>query len=209
MHSDDAWGNAKEDRTQGGYTLAFSERKLLDNHAATWSPFHWKSYCLHRVVPSTLGGEVQAFSTASAVAEWMSLLMSEAIHGAVDLRNPGERLKVFPIAGVTDCKSLYDHLTSLSAVSGVQDKRVSVDLAIIKQSMERVGLVVRWCPTELMICDALTKDKADPADLLRAVLDLGVYQLSNEAAVLLAKKAPRDRLKCKPRLQTSQAPPEQ
>ena len=49
----------------------------------------------------------------------------------------------------------------------VQDKRVSVDIAIIKQSMSRAGLRIRWVPTELMVCDALTKDRADPADLLR------------------------------------------
>ena len=64
-------------------------------------------------------------------------------------------------------------MNSLSSVSGVQDKRVCVDIAIIKQSMERAELLVRWVPTELMICDALTKDRADPADLLRAVLKLG------------------------------------
>ena len=46
-----------------------------------------------------------------------------------------------------------------------------------------------------MVCDALTKDKADPADLLRAVLKIGSYQLSNEAEVLRAKKDQRDRLR--------------
>ena len=31
MHSDAAWANAKRERTQGGYTLAFSETDLLEN----------------------------------------------------------------------------------------------------------------------------------------------------------------------------------
>ena len=104
-------------------------------------------------------------------------------------------MKQIPIVGVTDCKSLYDHLISPSSLSGVQDKRVCVDLAIIKQSVERAGLIVRRAPTELMICDALTKDKADPSDLFRAVLELGTYQLSSEAQVLQSKKALRDTLK--------------
>ena len=195
MHSDAAWSNAKEDRIQAGYILAFADRGILDNQPAVWSPFNWKSYRLHRVVPSTLGGEAQAFSTGSAVAEWMSLLMSEALFGSFDLRQSQERLQQIPILGITDCKSLYDHVTSLSSLSGVQDKRVSVDIAIIKQSMSRAGLRIRWVPTELMVCDALTKDRADPADLLRAVLDLGSYQLSCEAQVLLSKKALRETLK--------------
>ena len=87
MHSDAAWGNAKDDRTQAGFTLAFSERHLLHDRQAVWSPFYWKSFRLHRVVPSTLGGEAQAFSSASAVAEWMTLLVSEAMHGPFDLRD--------------------------------------------------------------------------------------------------------------------------
>ena len=195
MHSDAAWGNAKDDRTQAGFTLAFSERHLLHDRPAVWSPFYWKSFRLHRVVPSTLGGEAQAFSSASAVAEWMTLLVSEAMHGPFDLRDSETHMRRTPIVGITDCKSLYDHVTSMSSVAGVQDKRVSVDLAIIKQSIDRAGLLIRWCPTELMVCDALTKDKADPADLLRAILEIGSYQLSNEAEVLKAKKNQRDRLR--------------
>ena len=195
MHSDAAWSNAKEERTQGGYILAFANRALVDNKSVSWSPFHWKSFRLHRVVPSTLGGEAQVFSSGSAVAEWMALLLAEARSGAFDLRQCREQLQATPIVGVTDCKSLYDHLKSVSSLSGVQDKRVCVDMAIIKQSIERAGLQVRWCPTELMVCDALTKDKADPADLLRAILELGRYQLSSEAEVLSMKKAVRDRLR--------------
>ena len=194
-HSDAAWSNAKEDRTQAGSILAFTGPELVENKPAQWSPFHWKSFRLRRVVPSTLGGEAQAFSTASAVAEWMSLLLAEARAGSFDLRTCQPQLRATKLVGVTDCKSLYDHLHTLSSLSGVQDKRVCVDIAIIKQSMERAGLQVRWCPTELMICDALTKDKADPADLLRAILELGTYQLSPEGQILKTKKANRERLK--------------
>ena len=51
---------------------------------------------------------------------------------------------------------------------------------------------VRWVPTELMLADALTKDQADPADLLRAALFQGRYQLSAEASVLARKKQLRE-----------------
>ena len=194
MHSDAAWGNAKGERAQAGYVLAFAERGLLENQSAVWSPFCWKSYKLHRVVPSTLGGEAQAFSCAAAQAEWMSLLLAEALHGSFDLRSCEPLLRKTPMVGITDCKSLYDHVASLSSLSGVQDKRVCVDIAIIKQSTERADLKIRWAPSELMVCDALTKDKSGPADLLRAILSLGRYQLAPEAEVLRAKKAHRELL---------------
>ena len=58
--------------------------------------------------------------------------------------------------------------------------------------MLRTGLQVRWAPTELMLADGLTKDQADPADLLRAALLHGSYQLSSEATVLAEKRLQRD-----------------
>ena len=154
---------------------------------------------------STLAGEAQAFVTASATAEWMGLLVAEANHGAFDLRTTEQvqtqprveglkcrdELELVPVVGVTDCKSLYDHMISMSSVSKCEDKRVAIDLAILKQCMSRTGLHVRWCPTQLMLADGLTKDQQDPADLLRAALAIGEYQLNPEAVILEKKKTQR------------------
>ena len=86
---------------------------------------------------------------------------------------------------------MFDHLESLSAASKCDDKRVAIDIAILKQCMARTGMVVRWCPTELMLADAFTKDKMEPADLIRAALEIGEYQLNPEAMVLEWKKRHR------------------
>ena len=193
FHSDAGFGNAAQNKTQAGYILAFSESGLSRNLPSTWSPFCWKSYKMSRVVSSTLAGETQSYATASGIAEWMSLMVSEARKGWFDLRVCEDHLKEVPIIGVTDCKCLYDALITPTSPSKVDDKRVAIDLTIIRQSMCRTGLQVRWCPTQLMLADSLTKDQADPADLIRAVLAHGVYQLSSEAEVLAHKKEQRDR----------------
>jgi hypothetical protein len=44
-----------------------------------------------------------------------------------------------------------------------------------------------------MLADALTKDKGDAADLLRAVIRSGKYQISDEEAVLQMKAEERER----------------
>ena len=205
FHSDAGFGNAKQHKTQAGFIAAFVSKRLVQNEAASWSPFAWRSYKLPRVVASTLAGEAQAFTTASATAEWMSLLIAEAKHGRFDLRTTEQvqtqprvsnlkcrdELDLVPVVGVTDCKSLYDHMISMSSVSKCEDKRIAIDLAILKQCMSRTGLVVRWCPTQLMLADALTKDQQDPADLLRAALSVGEYQLNPEAMILELKKNQR------------------
>jgi hypothetical protein len=205
FHSDAGFANAKGNATQAGYILGFVDANLESNLPSKWSPFCWKSYKLPRVVSSTLGAEAQSFSTACALAEWMSLMIVEAKKGAFDLRSVRDMPKtpivsnLAPkdenITGITDCKSLYDHLTSMSSVSKVEDKRVAIDLAILKQCMTRTGLSVRWCPTELMVADGLTKDQMDPADLLRAALEVGEYQLNQEATVLAIKKQQREERK--------------
>jgi len=58
--------------------------------------------------------------------------------------------------------------------------------------MIRTGLSVRWCPTQLQLADALTKDQQDQADLLRAALQIGEYQLNPEASILEIKKGRRN-----------------
>ena len=92
----------------------------------------------------------------------------------------------------------------MSSVSKVEDKRVAIDLAILKQCMARTGLSVRWCPTQLQIADGLTKDQMDPADLLRAALDVGEYQLNQEATILALKKQQREETKAR---QKASGPP--
>lgn len=138
-------------------------------------------------------------------------MITEARHGSFDLRDiyagvnstpqefgiakkPFSKPKVEAfIAGIADCKSSYDSLTSMSSAAKCDDKRIAIDLAILRQCLARTGLEVRWCPTQLMIADGLTKDAMDPADLLRAILDEGEYQLNNEATILAIKRKHRER----------------
>ena len=43
-----------------------------------------------------------------------------------------------------------------------------------------------------MLADGLTKDKLDPADLLRSCVRSGVYQIAPETAVLARQAAERE-----------------
>lgn len=98
FHSDAGFANAKGNATQAGYILGFVDSKLEENKPSKWSPFCWKSYKLPRMVSSTLGAEAQSFSTASALAEWMALMVTEAKCGRFDLRMVTQMPKT-PIMG--------------------------------------------------------------------------------------------------------------
>ena len=115
-------------------------------------------------------------------------MICEAWDGPFDLRESPVVLRRRPPIGVTDCKSLYDHVISMSSPAVLDDRRSAIDVAIIRQSIQRSGLIPRWCPTDRQLADALTKDGGDPTDLLRACMRQGVYQLSS-VNDLMEKKA--------------------
>ena len=157
-------------------------------------PIHcmnWRSYRLPRVVSSTLSGEAQSFAVASGIAEWTLLVLAEALDGPYSLSDVDTVLRRRKPVGISDCRSLYDHLNTIGNGGTLDDKRTAIDIAIIRQSISRCGLEPRWCPTGHMVADAFTKDKGEPLDLLRSVIRQGRYQLADEKTVLERKKEER------------------
>ena len=159
-----------------------------------WTPLTWKSYKLPRAVSSTLAGESQALATASGTVEWACLILSEALDGKFEPRLSRQRLSDRPPILTADGKSLYDHLTSPSSPTAVDDRRTSIDIVIIRESIKATKASIRWLPTNRMLADALTKDKMDPVDLLRSCLRSATYQKSPEEHVLAQQAAERELL---------------
>ena len=191
-HSDAAWAN-RGDHTQAGYILGFTDKSLNESAVAPWTAFLWKSYRLSRAVSSTLGAESQAMASASGSVEWVSLLLCEALDGAFAPRDGRDMLARRPPILATDCKSLYDHLVSPSAPTAVDDRRTSIDIVIIRESLRLTQGIIRWLPTNRMLADGLTKDQQDPIDLLRSCIRSSTYQISPESFVLAQQAAERDR----------------
>ena len=124
----------------------------------------WRSFRLARAVSSTLAAEAQLMSVASGTVERLMLLLAELIDGPFSVRQAGDILKRRSPILVTDCKSLYDHLCSPSSPTAVEDRRTSIDITIIRESIRNCTMQVRWVPTNRMLADSLTKDAGDPID---------------------------------------------
>ena len=193
-HSDAAFANVGT-HTQAGFVLAFVDKSMHDGHVSPWTPVSWKSYRLPRAVSSTLSGESQALASASGTVEWLNLLLIEALDGSFAPSECRQLLSRRPAILATDCKSLFDHLISPSSPTAVDDRRTSIDIVIIRESIKLLAARVRWLPTNRMIADGLTKDKVDPADLLRSCVRAASYQISSEDHVL-AQQASRTRTPC-------------
>ena len=191
-HSDAAFANVGV-HTQAGYVIGFTTDALDKGVETSWTPAVWKSFRLHRAVGSTLAAEAQSMVAATGTLEWTSLLLAEAIEGIPDVREYVQHLQQRPPVVVTDCKSLYDHLIAVSSPTAVEDRRTSIDIVILRQSLGRLMASTRWVPTNRMLADSLTKSAGDPTDLLRACIRNNRYQISSEESVLKLQSEERQR----------------
>ena len=187
LHSDAAFANAKKQGTQAGYlVVGVTTDDLQEGKPAPWSPCVWKSYRLKRIVGSTFAGESQVLSDGLGHAEWIACHLSEAKYRHFDLARRKDFLHDFRLQAIVDCKSIYDHLQSFASPGSIGDKRVAIDLAIIRETLRRIGGVIRWAPTWLQLADALTKESAEAMDLLRAAMTTNKYHLSQESTMMEA-----------------------
>ena len=144
---------------------------------------------------STLAAETPSLLNGLGHAGWIAAYFAEARFPNFDVTQRSIFMRNVRLQRVVDAKSLYDHLVSLSSPSSVEDERCGFDLVISRQCMQRLGATIRWAPTNRQLADALTKDAADPVDLLRSCLRGGEYQLSPEHIILEQAAAERSRSK--------------
>ncbi|CAE7519486.1 zdhhc15, partial [Symbiodinium sp. CCMP2456] len=60
-----------------------------------------------------------------------------------------------PITAVIDCKPVYDH--TQSSTVAVKDKRMAIEMLLVKSDMAKHQVSLRWMATKQMIVDVLTK----------------------------------------------------
>jgi hypothetical protein len=198
LHTDFANGEAGGvSKSQGGYVMSCTNSKMEAGEVAPWSPIVWRSYRVKRSIRSSLGGEASTLADGIGHLEWFSCFLMGALFSHFTLENRYEFLNMLRPTVVIDAKSAYDHVMRLGAPSSLEDKRCAIELMIARQALQRLGGILRWGPTSLMLADALTKEKPEAHDLLRACIRSGVYQLADEPTVLENAAAERERRKAR------------
>ena len=184
LHTDAAFANAKKKGTQAGYLVGVTTEALQEGNPAPWSPAAWKSNRLKQVVGSTFAGETQVLMDGEGHAEWIGCHLAEMKHFSFSLKRREEFLHELKLQAITDCKSIYDHLQNYAHPGSVSDKRVAIDLIIVKETMKRLRGCIRWAPTWLQLADALTKENAEAMDILRGAMVTNQYQMNTESVIL-------------------------
>ena len=123
------------------------------------APITWRSKKLDRVTKSPLATEISAAADAADHGHLVASMVRELYC-----------LNKLPIIELyTDSKSLKDHLETTRVID---DSRLRVDIARLREMRELGEIDVKWVPGELQLADCMTK-KGASTDLLRKVMASG------------------------------------
>ena len=160
--ADSSWANAEGLKTQTGRLLLLAPRSVLATNAAASIVDH-KSKRTPRVVRSTLAGEANATDSGVDAAWFFASFLSEILTAEPATKSK-PCLDIYP---VTDCKSLYDAVHQMTP--SLLEKRTAIDIYSIRENTLVKNF--RWCPTDRMLADALTKaDEALKETLMRFMM---------------------------------------
>ena len=172
--SDSAFMNAGEGSSQAGFVIVASGPELLSDGIGPISVLSWRSHRLKRKVRSTLAAETMAMSEATESGDLLRAYLAEARAPGFVLRQWQEHVKEVRLTAVTDCKSLYDHLSKQGSAPA-DDRRLQLDIQILRDMIENTNMTIRWVATQQMIADGLTKNI--PNRYLSSVIRSGVLHL--------------------------------
>ena len=148
---DSSFANAPGGKTQQGHITTLTETSCATRETRA-SIVDWRSGRAHRVVRSTLAGEAAACDNAADSGVYTARFMAEVIYGRQRAR---QDLTLVPLYICTDCKSLYDAIKQVTP--SLSEKRATIDIMSIKESVSTGGGRVMWLPTLHMKADGLTK----------------------------------------------------
>ena len=121
----------------------------------------WSSRKIRRKVRSSLGAECSAFSTGLEHTDLIRILWAELSGDLKELDRYEDYLRATEAIALNVCKSVADALlNSGSAASKTsEDKRLGVEMTMIKQKLVRNETRFPWVEAELMPADVLTKGR--------------------------------------------------
>jgi hypothetical protein len=181
--SDASFANMPGGTSQSGAFIGLGDSSLADGQPGRFLALEWKSCRQKRACRSTFGAEALALSDAADVGDFLRGLLYEIQHPGADPRESETR--GVRMCWATDCRDLFDKLTK-DGLSSSAEKRLALELVILKELLDRPSCKVYWVATDQMLVDILTKASAPP-NYLRERLREGRWSLTELAGV--AQKA--------------------
>ncbi|CAE7470136.1 RE2 [Symbiodinium sp. CCMP2592] len=125
----------------GVYILA--NKAILRGEAYHGSILDWKSGACERVCRSTFAAETMACCNATETGDFITRFLETLLTGRL-----ARKTSRFEMRFLSDCRSLYDHLTRDGVPRVPTSKRLAIDLAGIREDLKSIGRIA-WVPTGL------------------------------------------------------------
>ena len=147
--------------SQGGYILMLVNKQLFTSgEDGEYHVLDWRSFRTPRVTRSSLAAEAQAGGQAADSVDFACRYWHALMHPDLKLKGLLKAPSTLVPTMVTDAKALYDSYHREGVSSSVVDKRVSLEIRVMKEMMEELGGQLRWVSSERQIADGLTKESA-------------------------------------------------
>ena len=195
--SDASHGAMPKGRSQGGLMVLNAPEEILDGEAPV-NCLLYHSAVLKRVVRSSLAAEISQAAEALEQCDFVRAMMAEIVDVKFTLGQWRWSASRWKEILVLDSKTGYDVLNS---ISHGEDKRLAIDIAILKESLyePRCNRWVRWVPGMTMPADGLTKEYGNHARDI--VMQGGPWSLRDSpAAQRLREEAGFRKKQCKERV---------
>ena len=192
--SDASHGAMPKGRSQGGLMVLVADERILEGEAVV-NCLMFHSSVIKRVVRSSLAAEVSQAAETMEQADYVRAMFAEMVDPEFALPewrwSAGKWREVL----VLDSKTGYD---VLNGISNGEDKRLAIDVAILKEALYEPGSNkwLRWVPGMTIPADGLTKEYGNPMRDL--VLKGGPWSLKDSpAAQRLREEAGHRKRQCK------------
>ena len=151
----------------------------MNNKAGPVSIASWMAHRLKRKVRSTLAAESMGASECLEAADILRSHLAEVrMLGDFDRRHWRDNVKAVPVALITDSRSMYDFLHKRGSTPS--EKRLRLDLEVIRGQMLEDQLEIKWVATQQQMADALTKGSPAVFVYLKLVMETAEFRISHD-----------------------------
>eukprot|EP00971_Amphidinium_carterae_P205052 4069609-Amphidinium_carterae.1 len=208
--TDSSLANAEGLQSQASYVIGLGEREnLLACRPGKVSVICYGSHRLQRVVASSTMAEALALSAGVSQLEyWMkwwllahhpwsmqevSDMFQQVGNREIQIRSIDKRCNTRVPRGViwTDNKGVHDCLNKEGFSK--MEKRTTLELAVIQNTLVNCHMELRWLPHELNVADSLTKLNGHSESLQRLIVD-GTVTFTRASDILQNRHEERQRL---------------
>ena len=192
---DAAFATRADGSSQAGYIAMLMNEDVLQSSGqeGAYHILDWRSFKTPRVARSSLGAEAQGGGQASDAVEYICRFWSHLQFPNASLQSLLNMSSTLKPVMVTDAKALYDSYHREGAGNSVIDKRVSLEIRVMKERVQELSGNLRWMSSERQYADGLTKESARL--LMAQRLRHGKLKMVWDPNYVAAKKKTKDELK--------------